>query len=161
MKDKEIKINSCWYLIIIDDAPKFLPGKSFIDILQLLFSTGKFNFVITDAIDGSGEDWIITNLQAKRNDVFTFKKILRILSKINQLDWGDFFLFENYPENWTNNFNEKYSMIVSQTETTIRAVDNQYLYIYTPFQDIVELLKNTYSIEEIKSGSLDDLDFPE
>lgn len=84
--DRETFKIFCWHLVVIDDAPKFLPGKSFIDILQLLFSTGKFNFVITDAIDGSGEDWIITNLQAKRNDVFTFEKILRILSKINQLD---------------------------------------------------------------------------
>src|ERR1700722_16390709 len=141
MIDKKPYKTSNWYLVTIDDAPKFLPGKSFIDILQLLSSICKFNFIITDCIDGSGKDWIISNLQDKNNTVFKFDEILQLLCDIKQLDWGDFFLFKEYPQNWTNSKEELYPFVVSQSDTTIRAVDNQYIYIYTPYPEIVEILK--------------------
>lgn len=161
MKDKKQNEPSNWYLVIIDDAPKFLPGKSFIDIIQLLSTAGGFNFVITDYIDGSGKDWVIQNLQDKTNTIFKIDEILKILYDVKQLDWGDFFLFKNYPQNWTNPKEEFYPFVISQSDTTVRAVDDQYLYIYTPSLEIVELLKNTYAIDEIKTGPLDTLDYPE
>jgi hypothetical protein len=148
-----------WYLITIDDAPKFLIGKSFIDILQLFLSTNKFNFIISDAMDGSGGDWVISDLQDDKDTIFSFDEILKILYQVNQLDWGDFFLFKNYPQNWVNE-GYFYPDKITQTDATIRAVDNQYLYIYTPDLEIVELIKNNYTIEEIKNGPLDTLDFP-
>ena len=130
-----------WYLIIIDDAPKFLLGKSFIDILQLLFSTRKFNFIITDSIEGSGKDWVISNLQDKKNKIFKFEEIMKILCGITQLEWGDFFLFEKYPQNWTNIEGNLYSNLVAQSNTVIRAVDNQiYIYIYIYIHPILKLL---------------------
>ena len=161
MIDKKPYKTSNWYLVTIDDAPRFLPGKSFIDILQLLSSICKFNFIITDCIDGSGKDWIISNLQDKNNTVFKFDEILQLLCDIKQLDWGDFFLFKEYPQNWTNSKEELYPFVVSQSDTTIRAVDNQYIYIYTPYPEIVEILKNTYVVEEIKIGPLNTLDYPD
>lgn len=161
MIDKKTYTTSNWYLVIVDDAPKFLPGKSFINILQLLSPIGKFSFVITDCIEGSGKDWVISNLQHKKNTVFKFDEILQLLCDIKQLDWGDFFLFKECPKNWTNSKGVLYPFVVKQSDTTIRAVDSQYLYIYTPYIEIVEVLKNTYNVEEIKTGSLETLDYPD
>jgi hypothetical protein len=45
-----------WNLIVIDDSPKFLLGKSFSSIIQLIDSARKFRFIITDSIEGSGKD---------------------------------------------------------------------------------------------------------
>lgn len=94
MTDKNIR-SIIWHLIIIDDAPKFLLGKSFIDIFQLLFSTRKFNFIITDSIEGSGKDWVISNLQENQNKIFKFEEIIKILGDITQLEWGDFFYLKS------------------------------------------------------------------
>lgn len=158
MLDKKPNKNSNWYLVTVDDTPKLLPGKSIIDVLQLLSSIVKFNFVITDEVEGLGRE--ICNLQDKRNSIIEFDEIFQLICDINQFEWGDFFLFKEYPKNWSNSKGELYPSIIAKSDTTVRAIDNQYIYIYTPYQELVEALKNTYIVEGVKVGSLDILDYP-
>jgi len=154
-------IENKWSLIIIDDAPNFLQGKSLCEILKLLSTTAKFNFVVWNHIDGSGADWLISALQIQSNKIMKIDEFLKIISDIKQIDWGDFFLFKDYPNFWRNPKGELYPYVIAQPETTVRAVDNQYFYIYTRYQEVVNVIQNHYKIESIKIGSLEELDYPE
>jgi hypothetical protein len=149
-----------WNLITIDD-PAFLSGKSICEIMQLLLQTTKFKFVILNDIEGSGKDWLISTLQKTKNAIVSMEDFLKILYDIKQFDWGDFFLFKEYPQNWKNTNEEiYYPNLINQTDTTIRAVDNQYIYIYTPDKEIFNVIKENYRIESIKTDFLENLDYP-
>jgi hypothetical protein len=151
--------NFPWTLITIDD-PNFLSGKSISDAIQTLLEAVKFKFVILDNIDGSGKDWLIYTLQKEKDAVTPVDNFLKILCDITQLDWGDFFLFKEYPRNWSNFEGKPYSDIIAQTDTTVRMVDNQYIYIYTPYQEIVNIIRENYEVESIKMDILENLDYP-
>ena len=85
---------------------------------------------------------------------------MKVLPDIRQFEWGDFFLFKDYPKNWNNSNDIPYPKVIIQTDTTIRAVDNQYIYIYTPFIEIIQIIKENCQIESEKTDSLENLDFP-
>lgn len=74
---------------------------------------------------------------------------------------GRFFLFQKFPKHWEN-IDEiiNYPDLIVQAGTTIRAVDDQYIYIYTKYIEVVNLIKDKYIVESIKTGSLSELDYP-
>ena len=158
--EKELIKNCEWTLITIDD-PTFLSSESLIHIFTLLKKKIEFKFVIINDINGTGKDWVISSLQKKENNtVFEIKEFLNILEDIKQLEWGDFFLFQEFP-NWEKSEEiTYYPRLIAQTDTTIRAVDNQYIYVYTPCQEIVKIVKENYEIESLKIGLLENLDYP-
>jgi hypothetical protein len=150
-----------WSLIIIDD-PKFLTGESFFCLFQNLLKKIDFNYVIFDSIDGSGKYGLIESLKEKENTIIKMDEFLKIFLDIKQLDWGDFFLFKDYPKDWVNPKNAPYPYVIAQSNTTVRGVDNQYFYIYTPYQEIIDLIKNNYNtVETIKNDNLEYLEYPE
>jgi hypothetical protein len=153
-------IKNQWMLITIDDS-NFLESKSISKIFNLLLTIVEFNFVILTDIQGSGKDWVITNLKKQENRPIKMNYFLEILKNIKQFDWGDFYLFQQKPLKWINTEDIlDYPKLISQSETTIRAVDNQYIYIYTPYQEIVEVIEENYTIESIKTDTLENLDYP-
>ena len=149
-----------WTLIVIED-PKFLPGKSIFDIINLLLKVINFKFVILDYIFGIANDGLILSLQKNENKILKLEDVLLELPKILQFDWGDFLFFKEYPKNWSNPKGEPYPYIISQTNTTIRAIDDQYIYVYTPYEKIVNLIKKNYEIESINTDYLENLDYPD
>ena len=154
--NKNLKIDSNnWTLITIDD-PAFLPGESIFDIIQLIIKEIEFKFVIPDEIYGAG----VGPLFKKENSILVIEEFLNLLSGVKQFDWGDLFLFKEYPKNWDNPGDGDYPYLIAQTETTVRAVDDQYIYIYTPYKEIVDVIKANYEIESIKNGPLESLDYP-
>jgi hypothetical protein len=154
-----IKKTDRWFLIIIkDDLP--LPGKSFFDVISLLITCINFKFVIINDINGAAENGLIYFLQKKEGKILSVQTILNILNDIIQFDWGDFFLFSEKPLNWENPQDYYYPTLIKQTDTTVRAVDDTYIYIYTPFQVIVDIIKSNYKIESVKEDALEKLDFP-
>ena len=62
--------------------------------------------------------------------------------------------------NWDNHSDYNYPNLISQTDTTVRAVDDQYIYIYTPHEKVVNLIQEKHTVDSIKTGSLDELDYP-
>ncbi|WP_068471241.1 hypothetical protein [Candidatus Protochlamydia phocaeensis] len=122
-----------------------------------------FKFIILDYIEGSGKkDGVISSLKKKQGMAIKLDQFLQELNDVKQFDWGDFFLFKEFPESWEDPKGALYPYVVAQTNTTIRAVDNQYIYVYTPYRELVDLIKNTYpTIESIKEDALNNLDFPE
>ena len=154
--ENEINTNSQWTLITIVD-PECLPGKSILNMIELLLTCINFKFTIVDALYGAG----ISNLEKMENQILFTKDLLEMLPEVKQFDWGDFFLFKEEPIEWKNSKKEPYHNIIIQTDTTVRAVDDGYIYVYTKYKSIIDLIKNNYEIEGLKCDSLDNLDFPE
>jgi hypothetical protein len=148
-----------WFLVIIDD-PALLPGKSIFDVINHIRHCIEFKFVILNDIEGAGQNWLIPILHEKENMVLEIDQFLEIVCKVEQFDWGDFFLFKNYPTNWDSPKGKSYPYLIAQTDTTLRAVDDQYIYVYTKNQKIVDVLKKEYKIESVKTGSLGHLEYP-
>lgn len=65
-----------------------------------------------------------------------------------------FFLFFQAPLEWDIEQYTGYPSIIVHADTTIRVIDNQYLYIYTPIKEIADLIVSSYVIE---SYQFDDL----
>ncbi len=152
-------VNSKWNLIIIDD-PAFLQGKSIFDILNLLISLDKFKFVILYDILGFAQNGLMATLSQKENTAIEVNTFLDVVCNVKQFEWGDFFLFKEYPRKWNNSQDRFYPNLIAQTDATVRAVDNQYIHIYTPDQLIMDGIIKNHKVEEIKKDLLEKLDHP-
>ncbi len=146
---------SNWSLIIIADQ-KNLPGQSIFQILQTILQVVKYQYVIIDDIIGAG----VSNLINKENEILKVEDLLAIVREVIQFDWGDFFLFEEYPKFWKNTKNMTYAEVIIQTDTTIRAIDDGYIYVYTPSLKITNKIQENYIIDNISSGPLKNLSYP-
>lgn len=151
---------SRWYLIIIEDLED-LPGKNICQVIQLLLKFKEIKYVILDYIEGAAHGGLISLLKNKEDTVMNLETLLEILPHIIQFDWGDFYLFKAPPLNWKNLNHMTYADMVIQSDTTIRAVDDHYIYIYTPYIEILNLLENSFKIESIKQDLLENFDYPE
>lgn len=157
--EHDLENKNHWILITIDD-PKFVIGKSILDIIELFLTKIKFQFVVINDIVGSGKDWLITSLQKKENTVMSLNELLKSLLDVNQFDWGDFFLFKEYPKDWEEFEDKPYPVKINRSDTTVRAIDNQYIYVHTPYQQIVDLIKQNYIIESLSEEPLENLLYP-
>ena len=84
-----------WTQIVIDD-PLFLPGNSIVNLIKLLLKTCSFKYIILDEIYGITE--AIVNLEHHENIPLQIdEKIFSWINAVKQFDWGDFFLFEDFP----------------------------------------------------------------
>ena len=151
---------SRWTLITMVDH-EGLPGKNISKAINLLLKVIKFKFVIVDYISGGGKLGVIYSLQKMQNQIMNVHDLLDMLLKVDQFDWGDFYLFAEYPENWDNPKGELYPYVIAQADTTVRAVDDGYIYIYTPYSSIVNAIQENYKIESITIDNLENLDYPE
>jgi len=154
---KQITSNKLlWCLITIED-PNFLPGKSIQEVVKLFLDKIEFKFATFDYIDGA----LTGELEEKESTILTVTDLMEKLLHVEQFVWGNFFLFKESPETWVAQKYIDYPLVIAQTDTTIRAVDGQYIYIYTPYQELVDLLKTNYVIESITEGPLNTLQYPE
>ena len=150
-----------WLLITVED-PKFLKGSSIYEMMKLILNHFDFKFVVLNDVEGSpikGKNWSL--LPLKKNNLLESQEFLNLLhDDIKQLDWGDFFLFKEYPINWNNSNRPPYPYLIAQSDTTVKCVDNQYFYTYTSYEEMIELIKKNYKIESIKTAPLNELDYP-
>lgn len=149
-----------WNLITIDD-PALMPGKTVKDLITLIRRNIPYEFVILNDIVGAGKNGLIKTYQENENTVILLnQEFLDTLCEVSCFEWGDFFLFLSNPGDWEIDSPAYYPNIIKFTDTTIRAIDNQYLYIYTPYQEIVDLIKQNYNIESHKIDFLENLEYP-
>lgn len=154
--------DSKWFLVTIDD-PAFLSAKSILKVIQLLLSCISFKFVIINDVEGAADNWVMNDLQETENTVLNLDDFLNNLCKVKLFEWGDFFLFREYPKNWDNSDKSNgtfYPPLIAQSDTTVRGIDGQYIYIYTQDQKIIDALKKNYRIESITANSLELLEYP-
>lgn len=149
-----------WSLTIIND-PGFLSSETVVAILKSLSDNLDLKFLIMDFISGSGDNYIIPELQGISKKKLVLDEAIPMLLSVNHFEWGDFFLFKNNPMIWEESENSKYPDLIAQTDITVRAVDGQYIYIYSPNDGFIEDLKDKYHIELFEKGFLDDFEYPE
>ena len=148
-----------WSLIIIKD-PKLLPGTSILNVLKDILTVNAFKFAAFNDIYGA----LISSFVEIEGDVIEIDKLLELLPEVKQFDWGNFLLFNEYPKNWPIYKDALFPSLFRITDSTIRAVDDEYIYIYTPKQEIVDHIKSLsekYNIESIDVDLLGNLPYPE
>ena len=152
------KKNQIWYLVIINDAPRFLPGRSIVDMIKFLQKNMGCKFIATRDLQGSG----ISSLLEVEGDVIPIdsSSVIEKIDQVIQFDWGDFFLFNKVPNKWVCDEYENYPLVIAKTDSTIRAVDDQYIYIYTPSNQVVDEIQKNYLIESVKMDFLSNLEYP-
>ncbi|MGK5595410.1 MAG: hypothetical protein ACSNEK_08650 [Parachlamydiaceae bacterium] len=151
-----------WHLLIL--KPKGgSTGGAVLKIMRKVTEVVKFKFVIMDDIVGLTKDDLITRMQKQQHTPIYLNDILKILDQVIQFDWGDFFLFEEPPSQWRGEEDILYPPLVAETDTTIRAVDDTYIYVYTPYQAIIDKLVQDMNVdvESITTDNLENLSFPE
>lgn len=147
-----------WFLITIDD--EYLTGISIFKMLKFIQVSEKVNYVIFDDILGFSEAGIIGSLREDIGEIYEIDKFLEIILKIEHFEWGDFFLFEEYPKGWDSAEVNSLPVKIARTDFTLRAVDDQYMYIYTKRRNFIDMVEQKYEIESVKQDLLDRLDFP-
>lgn len=155
-KNNDINANSQWYLITICD-PLFLPGKSIFNITNLILKALTVRFVLMSDLQGAGVSHLIKDTDPPFLPIDEF---LTRVGFVDQFDWGDFFLFSDCPKEWQIFDKKPYPEIIAHTETTIRAIDDSYIYVYTPKFEIAQLIKENYIIEKIVQENLVNLEYP-
>jgi hypothetical protein len=157
-----IKKQDCkqkWSLMIIDD-PALLTGQTIFSILNLLAGHAHFKYVIINDVEGAAQKGLIPSLRNLSNQALMLNDFLQVVCEVQQFDWADFFLFRDFPLKWENNGNYLYPELIGQSDTTVRAVDDQYLYVYTPLQTIVDSVRAKYQVESVTVDLLENLEFP-
>lgn len=155
----EIKQNK-WYQVIIPDEAA-LPGTSILELLKCIMKVEHFEFVILDEIVGAGKNWLMRILKNHQQNVMRVKDLMFTLPDVQQFEWGDFFLFKEYPELWDEPEKTKYPYLINQTDTTISADDYFYMVVYTPHDSVINNInKKKYEIRAVKNNFLKNLDYP-
>lgn len=154
---------SKWYLVsLVDDTD--ISGASIFKIIQILLKKIKFEYLMLHDINGAGnegKDGLILSMIEKENKCIKLEEFLNTFNDVKQFQWGDFFMFKEKPIKFQISEGITiYPPLIAQTDTTIRAVDATYIYIYTPYYELIEVIKENYEIESIKYDLLENLDFP-
>ncbi|KAF3361870.1 hypothetical protein PHSC3_001637 [Chlamydiales bacterium STE3] len=150
---------SKWHLVTLElnDGPT---GEAISKIIFYLKNVIRPNFVILDYIDGGSKGNQIAYLKDRENQILKLEDFLKILNYIQIFDWGDFFLFEEIPARWEGEKDILYPPLVARTDTTVRAVDGTYAYVYTPHRGVVDIIKKNYEIESLTTDFLTNLPYP-
>ena len=144
-----------WKLIVIPD-PKAIPGKSIYDLVFLLSKIVSIKYVFLADLSGAGPFFAIN----ENKSILEISKFLKMVSSVTQFDWGDFFLFSYNPNNIEEIKNLDYQKVIELTETTIRAVDDTYMYVYTPYEEVSSIIIKNYRVESVQGGKLEIEDYP-
>ena len=87
-------------------------------------------------------------------------EVLHLFLEADQICFGEFFLFKEYPQNWINREGDKSHFLIAQTTTTVRAFDQTSIYIYTPYQEVFKFLLEKYPIESHQFDYLENYVYP-
>jgi hypothetical protein len=154
---KNLSIQPLWHQIIIEDS-QALPGTSVHNLIKTILKAVDLQYIITANLEGAGTYYLEEQLKGHTGKINEF---LNVVTSVKQFDWGDFYLFRKPPTE-TNNYNTKeYEKVIPQTDVTIRAVDDTYLYVYTQDPLVIKHIKDFFEIESDKVATIYDLDFPD
>jgi len=154
----ELKQNK-WNQVVIPHS-NALSGKGMQDLINLMMEVKKFKYVVLDDMQGIAQEYLMHIFQNQQHIVMRLKDLLPILQDVEWFEWGCFYLLEEYNENWDNEGHYFDFYMVKKTDSTIRAMDGNYAYIYTPYDSVAEIVTKNYTTEEIKTDFLENLDYP-
>ncbi len=141
-----------WHKLILSDEAE-LSGISILKLMKYILEVEQFKFAILNNVELDGQGSLMRILNQR--DVKRVKDLMFILPDVEQFEWGDIFLFKEYPKLWDGSGN--LSTLINHTGTTIRALDYFYTVVYSTYDSVVEIIKKNYEIEEIKTDLLENL----
>lgn len=147
------------HLLVIDDK-NFLSGESVLAFFKILLKSKPYKYVILNDVTAIGENCIYGLFRNYDDTIFRIKDLLNIMEDVKHFEWGDFYFFDKFPSEWDHTIECDYPYLIKQSETVVRLIDDQYIYLYTTEDSVIEVIKNEYSIESLKTDFLDKLDFP-
>jgi hypothetical protein len=148
-----------WTLAILDD-PDELTGRSVVEVIALMQRAAGFRYVIVDGLEGAGVPGVIADLNERIDEPMKIEELVKIFKGVRSVEWGDFFLFKEYPNGWEDDGEEPYESVIARTDTTVRAVDGRYLYVYTFLPEIEQAVSKNYTLESRTCDCLEDLPHP-
>lgn len=154
----ELKQNK-WNLVVIPTSDA-LSGKGMHDLINVIMEVTNFKYVVLDDMEGMAKENLMRILRNQQYTPMRLKDLLLMLQDVECFEWGGFYLFEEYPESFdvADHIFDPY--LVKQSDSTIRAMDGNYAYIYTPYDSVVEIIKKNYIIEDVITDFLENLDYP-
>lgn len=154
--NKYSKDLSDWTQIVIRD-PQALPGKSIYDLIDIISRAKKISHVIVYNLEGAGTILLPKDLNTP---VLSLDEFMKRVSLVTQFDWGDFFLFNHDPS--CESYSDKgFEEIIPCTETTVKAVDDTYLYVYTSKPEIISAIQDKYSFKSMQTGDKSEVSYIE
>ena len=150
---KNRKWNENCYLITIED-PEFLLAKIIKDVLNHMLEVIDFKYIVfADVFCCSPIPNAVHNMIEQEGEIQLLKNFVKNLDNYESFESGDFYLFLENPFNLSAEMRPGYLMY--QAETTITALDDHYIYIYTLYPQIVAQIQKKYSIESLSVGTIE------
>ena len=148
-----------WNQVVISN-PVPMSGMGIHNLINLMQEVEPFKYVILEDMEGIAEEHFLPILQEQHYTRMRLKDLIPMLLDVKYLKLGTFYLFKEYPENWDDTDHTFDAYLVGPSNSTIRIVDKNNTYVYTPHESVVEIIKKNYIIEEIKTDFLEGLDYP-
>mgnify|MGYP003394012338 CR=1 FL=1 len=146
-----------WTLISLEDDA-CLAGTSIQKVLNSFLDILEVNYVLLEDIGSPGTYNILHDNQFP---ILPLSRFLDYLPQVTQFDWGNFYLFKDPISDCNEILAVDDYEKIRLSETTIRAVDYAYIYVYTPYKEVAERVKACgFKIDSIKEGELTSLDYP-
>lgn len=153
-----MKKNIKWTLISLEDFVA-VPGTSIKNVLHSFLDILEIHYVLIDNIEGAGSYEMIHD---REFPFLPITKFLEYLPLVSQFNWADFYFFQHQLSDIDGILSLDPMEIIMRSDTTIRAVDQTYIYVYTPFTEVADRVKNCgLKIDMIKENDILSLDYPE
>jgi hypothetical protein len=149
-----------WHHFTITDS-SFGAGATVRSMLMHLQSVVPLRYIVLDDIIGHGVPGLILSFQEMEGETLSLgEEFFGSLTNAG-FEWANFCLFKEAPKGFNCGRGISYPNLIKQTDTTVRVIDNNYLYVYTPYLEVADLIRKNYVIESYQYASLDKYVYPE
>ena len=143
-----------WRQFIIP-APRLCGGKSLARFIEQLVSEAapELRDVVVASVEGAGDPVRgVTQLGCGKIPI---PELLSRLSHSEQLDWGDFFFFEEVGDAVVSRICDDLSIseAVETSSLTIRIIDDSQIHIFARRHDIPRFLTGRFAVANERTGS--------
>jgi hypothetical protein len=145
--------NNTWFQIIVKD-PGGLSGLSVIEFISPIVRKMRLKFAIVTDLSGA-----IAELKDSEGQVLSCSDLMRRLVEVTQFDWAFLFMYKSRPSLEEAEISDARAAL-QKADITVRLADDEYFYIYTRDQEVVDDLMKSYPGAEFKVCKASDLDIP-
>ena len=144
-------------MVSLDD-PEAIPGISIKKVIESFLNSLSTRYVFLIDVEGAGS---YNMLQDEEFPLLPISKLLDYLPQVSQFNWVDFYFLKTFITEYEDFLKLDHYEKIAASETTVRAIDQSYIYVYTPYKEVAERVKTCgFKIDSIKEGELTSLDYP-
>ena len=152
MNTQEVSRTDDWYQIVIRDE-SLLSGTSVRLFLELLITALRVEYVLAADMVGS-----FSGLQHLSGKPLRAREFLQRAGEATQYDWAFFFLFRSMPDPLADGID--YRTVIAIADATVRLVDDEFFYVYSKDQQVLNCTRQHFQVEECGLHPLKALDVP-